>query len=63
VNAGGALVTTAVTRVHEFFPNIGAAAGFVQESLGRQLGQQFDIQVTHGDASSYNYELRAELLP
>ena len=63
VNAGGSLVTTAVTRVYDFFPNVGAAAGSVQESLGRALSQQFDIQLTHRDATSYTYSVQAELLP
>ncbi|MCX6587084.1 MAG: hypothetical protein NTX13_10965 [Acidobacteria bacterium] len=62
INAGGTNVTTTVTRIYDFYPNIGAAAGFVQESLGRQLGQQFDIQVVHADASSYTYSVQAELL-
>jgi hypothetical protein len=63
VNAGGALVTSAVTRMYDFYPSAGAAAGFVQESLGRALSQQFDIQVTHGDASSYTYSVQVELAP
>jgi hypothetical protein len=63
INSGGTAITTAVTRVYDLFPGAGAAAGFVQESLGRQLGQVFDVQVKHGDASSYTYEVRVELLP
>lgn len=63
VNAGGAPVTSAVTRIYEFYPHAGAASGFIQESLGRALGKEFDVLVTHGDASNYTYEVKAELLP
>jgi hypothetical protein len=63
VNAGGALVTTAVTRVYDIAPSVGAASGFIQESLGRQLGQTWDVLVTHGDATSYTYSVAVEMLP
>ena len=33
------------------------------DSVGRQLGQVLDVQVKHGDASSYTYDVRAEVLP
>lgn len=63
VNAGGALITTTVTRIYEFYPGAGGAAGFVQEALARRLPQDFDIAVNHGDASSYTYSVAYELLP
>lgn len=63
INAGGALITTAVFRMYEVYLNAGAAAGFIQEAVSRQLPAEFDVAVTHDDAQSYTYSLSAELLP
>lgn len=63
LNTGGALVTTAVTRLYEVYPGAAAASGFVQDAISRQLPTDFDIRVTHDDAQSYTYSLAYELLP
>jgi NADPH-dependent curcumin reductase CurA len=63
INAGGAAITTAITRIYEFYPGVGGAAGFVQEALARRLPQDFDIAVNHADGSSYTYSVMYELLP
>ncbi len=63
LNAGGAAVTTAVKRMYEVYPSAAAASGFVQDAISRQLPGEFDVVVSHGDATSYTYSLAFEFLP
>ena len=59
--AGGAAQTATGIYVYEMMPNNSVAAGNVIETAGRALPCVWDIQVTHGDSSSYTYSVGVEV--
>lgn len=67
--ATSASVTTAATttgmRIYHFGPGVAAVNGasVAWGAAGVQLGAEFQIQVLHGDASSYTYAVHYELIP
>jgi hypothetical protein len=64
MNTGGAAAITATgIYVYELMPNASAAAGDVLETVGRVLPCVWDVQVTHGDGSSYTYSVGVEVMP
>lgn len=44
-------------------PDRGAAAHGVRIAVAGQIPRDWDVQVVHGDASSYTYSVSGELLP
>lgn len=60
---GAAAITATGMYVYEMMPNSQAAAGSVEETVGRMLPYTWDVSVTVGDASSYTYSLSADVLP
>jgi len=64
LNGGGAAAIVATgTYVYEMMPSAGTAVGGVLETVSRLLPVQWDVQVTHGDASSYTYSVSCDVLP
>ncbi len=69
VTSVSAAVSTAATatglRVFHFGPGVGtlSGTGLGWGAAGVQLSGTFQLQVLHGDASSYTYSLSYELLP
>jgi len=62
--AVGAITATGL-RIYHFGPGVGplANAGLGGSAAGVYVGSQFQIQVIHGDASSYTYSVSYELIP
>jgi hypothetical protein len=60
---GGGLTAITATGiyVYELMPYAGESVGAVQETQGRLLPVQWDVQVTHADGSSYTYSLCADV--
>lgn len=64
-----AAVTTAATtsglRIYLFAPGAGSVNGATVAwgAAGVALGSEFAIQVLHGDASNYTYQVNYELIP
>ena len=63
ISTGGVAVIATGLYVYEFVQSANVAAGAVKESLSRFLPVQWDVQVVHGDASSYTYSLSCEVAP
>lgn len=63
ISVGGAAIIATGLYVYELMPSPNVAAGAVKESLGRTLPCQWDVNVVHGDGSSYTYSLSCEVLP
>ena len=63
--AASTAATTTGLRVYHFGPGVGAlaGAGVGWGAAGVMLSANFQLQVLHGDASSYTYSLSYELLP
>lgn len=63
ITAGGTAVTATGSYVYELNPGDQTTGGAtsVQESAARPLPMEWDVQVTHGDSSSYTYALTAEV--
>jgi hypothetical protein len=63
MNAGAAAILATGIYVYELMPNDAAAVGDVKETVGRPLPCAWDVQVTHGDSSSYTYSVGVEVFP
>lgn len=63
VTVGGTAIVATGLYVYEMMPSANVAAGQVKESVGRYLPYKWDVNVVHGDASSYTYSLSCELIP
>lgn len=69
VTSVSAAVSSAATatglRVYHFAPGVGTLAGMGigWGAASVQISKTFQLQVLHGDASSYTYSLSYELLP
>ena len=63
LTTGGAAVTATGLYVYEMTYTPNAAAGNVKESVGRFLPVLWDVNVVHGDGSSYTYSLSCEVGP
>jgi hypothetical protein len=63
ITTGGTPVTAAGVYVYELALSVGAASGNVKESVARVLPYEWDVQVVHGDGTSYTYSLDAEVAP
>ncbi len=63
ITTGGAAIIATGLYVYELVSSGNVAAGAVKESLSRFLPVAWDVQVVHGDASSYTYSLSAEVAP
>jgi hypothetical protein len=61
VNALPTAVTTAARFTYCIYP--GAAGGAYTQATSAGLPPYFTVKVTHVDASSYTYSLKAYLLP
>jgi len=61
--ADTAAITATGTYGFLLHPNAGAAADGIRVSRAFLLSQDWDVQISHGDASNYTYSLSAELLP
>ena len=62
--SGGAASAITATGVYVFEMMHGdaAAVGAVQDTVGRFLPVDWDVQVTHADGSNYTYSLSAEVI-
>ena len=63
ITTGGAAIQATGLYVYELVSSANAAAGAVKESLARFLPVQWDVNVVHGDGSSYTYSLSCEVAP
>jgi hypothetical protein len=62
LSTGGTAITATGLYVYEFGLNVAAAAGNVKEAVSRFLPVQWDVDVVHGDGSSYTYSLSADVV-
>ena len=63
LTTGGAAITATGTFVYEMGLAEGTAAGNVKECVLRPLPEVWDVNVVHGDGSSYTYSISAEVIP
>jgi hypothetical protein len=63
--AASTAATTVGTRIFHFGPGVGTVNGATVAwgAAAVCLGSRFQIQVLHGDASSYTYSVTYELIP
>ena len=62
LNTGGAAQTTTGLKVYEIYPDAAAAAAGVVDAVSRQLPDEYQVEVTHADGSSYTYSAVMEKL-
>jgi len=64
LNDGGTPLTAVGRRMYVVYPaTLDAPAGFVADTAQLPLPQEFDIYVSHGDATNYTYAVSYELIP
>lgn len=62
LNTGGSNQTTTGLKVYEIYPNAATAAAGIVDAVSRQLPDEYQVEVTHADGSSYTYSLAMEKL-
>jgi len=62
LSTGGTAITATGTFVYEMGLAEATAVGNVKECLSRPLPIIWDVNVVHGDGSSYTYSLAAEVI-
>jgi hypothetical protein len=63
LTTGGTAITATGTYCYEMGLAEGTAANNVKECVLRPVPYQWDVNVVHGDGSSYTYSLSAEVIP